>query len=633
MRGERVIRWLPAVLLTLLLVATARAAAPPTTLSADARHISLEGRLAHFADPANTLGIEAAQQQEFVVLPGFRSLGYNRAAHWFHIKLQRAADAPGRWILAIGMPALEEVDVWVALPEGDFRHYALGYHRPYENRPLQTRLFAVPIDVAEHTDVYFRVRTNNAINVNAAMWQPGAFVADETRGNFYRGLYFGILLIAMALYAILGAWMRDAPMAAYAGYIASLVLLHLGATGYLPVLIASDAAWFADALPRIGWLGGAISIVLMWDYLLELKRHHPRIHRLYQFTVLLNLALLPFALMPSLVTAPLLVVVKLANLLNSLNIVVGLLLVLLAWRRSRRVEPLLYFVAFVIPALGTLINTAANQGALPQNALTSNLYQIAPLVHVLVMSLGLALRLRQMQRDKGAAEQDAAVATRRAEEQRRFVAMLSHEFRNPLAAIDRAAQMLNFKLPYLAPPEAQRLGQIRGNVAALSGLVDNFLLTEALEHKSVALARESCELRTLLEGVAQMQREEVGARIVLTVTPPDAAFDLDPTLIGMAVGNLVGNALRYAPPDSPVEISATLEGEQLLIRVADRGPGMGADELARLGMPYTRAGSSLGKPGSGLGLYFTRRIVEAHGGSLLASIRPGGGLAVDIILT
>ncbi len=631
MRGKRLTRWLLATLLALLLTATARAT--PLALMADTPRVSLEGRLEHFADPANTLPFDAARQRDFAVLPEFRSLGYDRAAHWFHIDLQRAADAPDRWILAIGMPDLEEVDVWVALPEGGFRHYALGYHRPYENRPLQTRLFAVPLDVSERTDIYFRVRTTNAINVHAAMWQPSAFVANETQGNFYRGLYFGILLIAMALYAILGVWMRDATMAAYAGYIASLALLNLGANGYLPVLIAADAAWFSDALPRIGWLGGAISIVLMWDRLLELQRHHPRIHRLYQFTVLLNLALLPFALMPSLVTAALLVVVKLANILNSLNFVIGMILVLMFWWRSRRVEPLLYFVAFIIPALGTLINTAANQGALPQNAVTSNLYQIAPLVHVLVMSLGLALRLRLMQRDKAAAEQDAAIATRRAEEQRRFVAMLSHEFRNPLAAIDRSAQMLNFKLPYLAPPEAQRLEHIRSNVATLSGLVDNFLLTEALEHKSVALARESCAIGALLEGVLRMQRDEVSERIVLTVTPPNVEFDLDPTLIGMAVGNLVGNALRYAPPDSPVEIAATREAGQLRIRVADRGPGMSADELAKLGMPYNRAGSSLGKPGSGLGLYFTRRIVEAHGGSLLTNARPGGGLAVDIVLT
>lgn len=67
-------------------------------------------------------------------------------------------------------------------------------------------------------------------------------------------------------------------------------------------------------------------------------------------------------------------------------------------------------------------------------------------------------------------------------------AMLSHEFRNPLAAIDRSAQMIQIKAPKLMPPEAQRLSQIRANAATLSGFVDNFLLVEMLGHKGVAAA-------------------------------------------------------------------------------------------------------------------------------------------------
>lgn len=609
--------WLPAVADTL-------------SLTADTPRVSLEGRLEHFVDRGAALSFDDARQQAFTSLPDFRSLGYGTDAHWFRVELGRAADAPPRWILSIGMPELEEVDVWVPLPQGGFRHHALGYHRPYDDRPLQTRLFAVPFDVSEHTTVYFRVHTHNAILIMAELWQPGAFVANETEVNFYRGAYFGILLIAVLLYAILGARLRDVTMAAYAGYVAAQTLFHLGTNGYLPVLLSANAAWLTDALPRIGWLGGAISIVLMWDRLLDLHRHFPRVHRLYQFTILLNLCLLPFALMPFLVTEALLYVVKLANYLNSLNFFISMALLAIFWWRERRVELVLYFVAFVIPALGTLVNTAANQGFLSQNAITSNLYQIAPLVHVLVMSFGLALRLRQLQQDKAAAEQAAAVAAQRAEEQRRFVAMLSHEFRNPLAAIDRATQMVQLKLPALPPSEAQRLTQIRGNVATLSGFVDNFLMTEALDHGGLALTREVCALRPLLEECVRQLGEMATGRVNLRVSPEDAVFSLDPTLIGVAIGNLLGNALRYSPEGSPVELAAHLESGVLHLTVSDAGPGLSAEELERLGSPYFRAASSLGKKGSGLGYHFARRIVEAHGGSLTAESPVGGGLVVGV---
>ncbi len=628
---------LPMLCALLLMLPALTSAAPALRLSAEVPRLSLEGRLDHFVDESGTLTFETVARpgfvgEHFTRLPGYRSLGYDTDVHWFHVRLEPESGAPSRWVLAIGTPELEEVDVWVVRADGAFQHHALGYHRPYENRPVRTRLFALPFELDATTHIYLRVRTHNAIIVQADLWQVNAFTANETRENFYYGLYFGILLIAAALYAILGARLRDVTMAAYAGYVGSQLLFHLGTTGYLPVLLENfHAEWFTDALPRIGWLGGAITIVLMWSSLLQLKRTHPGIHRLYLFTIVLNLGLLPFALMPFLVSAGLLLVVKLANLLNVLNFFIGLVLLLGAWRRNRRAEWMIYLVAFVIPALGTMVNTIANQGALPRNAVTSHLYLASVLVHVLVMSYGLALRLRQLQYDKVAAEQEVTVATRRAEEQRRFVAMLSHEFGNPLAAIDRAAQMVQIKMEGLPPAEAQRLAQIRANASILSGLVDNFLMTEALDHGALALSREPCAIRALLDDAIRLQGDSVGGRIVLRECP-DTTFDLDPTLIGIALGNLLTNALRYSPPDSPVQVDARLSDAGLSIRIANRGPGLSDDELARLGSPYFRAASSLGKKGSGLGYHFTLRIVKAHGGTLTATSGEGVGLAVEMVL-
>ncbi|OMG52468.1 hypothetical protein BJN45_14320 [Azonexus hydrophilus] len=617
------------VALTIWLLA-GPAVATTLSLTAETPRVSLEGRLEHFADAGQNFSFEAVQAQPFSPLPDFRSLGYGTDAHWFRVKLDRATGAPPHWVLSIGMPELEEVDIWVELPQGSFQHHALGYHRPYDERPLQTRLFAVPFELAEHTTIYFRVRTTNAILVMAELWQPSAFVANETEVNFHRGIYFGILLVAILLYAILGARLHDVTMAAYAGYVASQTLFHLGTNGYLPVLFSSHLPWFTDALPRIGWLGGAISIVLMWDRLLNLRTHFPHIHRLYQFTIFLNLALLPFALMPFLVRAEVLYVVKLANYLNILNFFISMGLLLIFWWRKRRIELVLYFIAFVIPALGTLVNTAANQGYLSQNAITSNLYLIAPLVHVLVMSFGLALRLRQLQHDKATAEQEAAVTSQRAEEQRRFVAMLSHEFRNPLAAIDRATQMLQIKMPVLPPPEKQRLTQIRANVATLSGFVDNFLMTEALDRGSLPMTREVCPLLPLLQQNIHQLGESATERVVLQVLPETASFSLDPTLIGVAISNLLNNALRYSPEGSPVKLLAHLKEDVLYLTISDTGPGLSDEELIKLGSPYFRAASSLGKKGSGLGHHFARRIIEAHGGSLRTESPPSGGLRVEI---
>jgi signal transduction histidine kinase len=107
---------------------------------------------------------------------------------------------------------------------------------------------------------------------------------------------------------------------------------------------------------------------------------------------------------------------------------------------------------------------------------------------------------------------------------------------------------------------------------------------------------------------------------------------LDPTLMNVAIGNLLANALRYSPEESPLEIIVAQDEQGLRIEVRDQGPGVSPDELPRLGTPYFRAASSMGKKGSGLGYHFTQRIVAAHGGVMAARSPEGSGLTVEVVL-
>lgn len=606
-------------------------------LSASASKISLDGHFEHFVDVKGELPFTTIAQPDFIKthfapLHSARSLGYNTDAHWFRTVLKPAPDTPKRWVLVIGSAELENVEMWIGDQVHGFQRYSLGYHQSYENRPLRTRLFSIPMDVFAGTQIYLRVSTTNALNVHANLWQVNAFTAHETRDNFYRGGYFGILLIVVVFYLIFGLRTADAVLLAYAGYITAQLLFHLGTNGYLPVLLGADSVWAADALPRIGWLGGAACIALMWDKLLALKNTLPRLHIFYKWNIGFSLSFLPFALMPFLVGEWLLYFVKLENALNIFIFFISMVLLWWYWRRAKRAELLVYFVAFAIPALATAVNASLNQGWLAWNAVTAEFYQVATLVHVLVMSYGLALRLRQMQVDKQVAEQEVVLAAQRAEEQRRFVAMLSHEFGNPLAAIDRAAQMIQIKAGDLSSQEQQRLQQIRHNASTLSGFVSNFLMTEALDHKAISPARQQCAIDNLFAQSVQQLDQEAQQRLRFTTTPLDATFLLDAALIQAALINLINNALRYSPPESVVSVTATQRAAGLSIAVTDCGAGLSAAELDSLGKPYFRAASSQGKAGSGLGYYFARRIVEAHGGTLTARSSKCGGLEVEIWL-
>jgi two-component system sensor histidine kinase KdpD len=100
---------------------------------------------------------------------------------------------------------------------------------------------------------------------------------------------------------------------------------------------------------------------------------------------------------------------------------------------------------------------------------------------------------------------------------------------------------------------------------------------------------------------------------------------LDPLLVEQILINLLDNAVKYTPAKSPVEISARVEDHVVRVTVADRGPGLGPGEEARIFEKFYRGQEGGTRSGAGLGLAIARGIVETHGGRIAAEPRPGGG--------
>jgi two-component system sensor histidine kinase KdpD len=202
---------------------------------------------------------------------------------------------------------------------------------------------------------------------------------------------------------------------------------------------------------------------------------------------------------------------------------------------------------------------------------------------------------------------------------------ISHELRTPLAASTSAASALAEADG--ASPEQRRalLGEIQEANTRLNRIVGNLLDVARLESGKVRPNldwHDACDVvQTTLRG---LERELVGHPVNLELPAEPTLVRLDFSLLEHAFANLLLNATAHTSPGTPIEVRAQSTNESLALSVADRGPGIPADVLPRIFEKFFRApGAPAG--GSGLGLTIAKGFVEAHGGTIVAANRPGGG--------
>jgi len=220
------------------------------------------------------------------------------------------------------------------------------------------------------------------------------------------------------------------------------------------------------------------------------------------------------------------------------------------------------------------------------------------------------------------------------ESQRRFTADASHELRSPLSRL-RAELEVMLRRPRERAEYEETLRSCLDEAERLSQLTDELLLLARLDSGEARLATDTVALHTVAEvAIRRMERASGGQpRIAIAPSPPVVArVGREP--VALVVQNLLENALKFSPPDSPVTISLGAEGDEVLLSVSDRGPGISPDELPRVFERFYRGKRARAEavPGVGLGLALSRAVVEAHGGRITVQSQPGGGTTFTVRL-
>jgi signal transduction histidine kinase/CheY-like chemotaxis protein len=214
----------------------------------------------------------------------------------------------------------------------------------------------------------------------------------------------------------------------------------------------------------------------------------------------------------------------------------------------------------------------------------------------------------------------------------RLLATVSHEIRTPLSGILGMSHLIS--QTRLTSEQKNYLAGMRQSGHALVQLVDDLLDFSSIEAGRFQLRPTPEPLRETIESVVEMlshRAHEKGIEIGATVTADvPGLMDFDAARLRQVLFNVIGNAVKFTHTGG-VLVSAALEHETAVIRIEDTGPGMSAQEQARVFDEFEQAGSTAQRTGgTGLGLAISRRIMEEHGGSLTVSSIPGKGSTFEI---
>jgi len=601
---------------------------------------------------------------EWHPLPGSFNPGFTRDAIWLRIEIDRPAEAPQDWLLEVGNADLAHLGLNERAVDGTWHERQLGEDISRSDWDMDYRTPVFRLDLAapgRHT-FWLRVRSRTSMSAQVRLWRPQRFEAAARHESLAYGLLFGAYATIFIFFLFFWRWTREKVSLWYTWYVFNslgqmvLTFGHLQqytgipgriTDGILSLLICSSI-----------WIGVNVCVLFI-----SLPKYMPRTARWLTCSAAWLSAI--YSLLAMCIGYATGVVPAQISVLVFILVLVAIAFRL--WRHGER-QTRVFLLAFGIFFVGVVLRILRNFTFLPPNFLTDNGYQIAAVAHMLVMSLAIAGRYNTIKQEKAQAQAEALraeteyalsleseVAARTTslvdeigrrtvaelelrqallaeqkarQEQLDFVAMVSHEFRTPLSIIDTSAQRIASDAG--APEAAQeRCSNIRRTIQRMTLLMDEFLSLDRLDSASRSFAPSNVDPEHMIHGIAHEWEQ---GQITVTCRNLPANFRCDTELLGIALRNLLANAIRHSPEHRPIELSASGRHNDMVIEISDQGSGIPSDEIPMLFQKYFRGRGSRDKPGAGLGLYLAKHIIDLHSGHLSVESTLGKGTTFTIFL-
>lgn len=578
-----------------------------------AQPLDLITEKAWLEDPTGQMSLDLVQQSRLQPLAGKEfNQGYSASAFWLRIRIDPTLLAGGhateRLVMRIRSPNLDDVRLFDPLHSGAEPQIS-GDRHPQQGQAYRSLNlnFLLPPGPSPR-DVWLRISTTSStLTKLQVVAESEVRILDMHQALWSMG-YIAILLVCLGWAAVAWQLLRDPLIVFYIfREIAAIAFSIAVFGGFLLVDFDGLPPYWVDLATNFIACSLSVMFILFDIKLLSQFKPHP----LGLWLLRTGASLCAFAALLTLVGY-----VPLGFQINSWVVVfIPLLLIFTvlstrAWTEGQaETKPSiprwsLLALYMIFPAL-IILNRAVLLGWIPPVVVASHVLLAYMLVGSVAMMIFLQLRAsgyhkqhQETQMRLRLTQQMAHDERNRRQEQERFLAMLGHELRNPLAAVGM-----------LADQRTEDGKQIKRAVSEMAQVLERSLQSSRLADGRLEPVIEEVDLYQLLQETCQRSD-----RIELGNFEPSTHVRTDRVCLQIVLNNLVDNALKYSPPDSPVKVDCSMraEGEcsSLRIKVINQVGAAGLPDANNVFQKYYRSPKSHHRVGSGLGLYLTKSVTE-----------------------
>jgi PAS domain S-box-containing protein len=404
--------WPWGVFLWLLAMPACAWAAAPLPLAPGTESVPLAGKLEFLEDRSARLTLAEVVRPEtaarFRALPGAEDVnfGYSASAYWLRFRLRVAPGATANWLLEVGYPSLDRVEVYLAEAGRELSAQQAGDLQPFSQRPFVHRNLVFPLALAprhEYT-VYVRAVSQGNLTLPMTLWTGRALHRHDQRRYSLHALYLGALLALAAYNLLLFFSLRERQYLEYVAFALCMGVAMASLYGLGNQFLWPEWPWFGNAVFPAAMSATGLFGALFTRSFLDSRRTIPRLDRIIVVLILCFFAGVPGSFMATYRLAAIFVSLTGAGF-SGLAVVAGVVAFRHDYHGARY-----FLLAWTLLLVGVLVTGLRNLSVIPTNTLTAHAMQLGSALEMLLLSFALADRFHFLRRAKEQAQSEAIAA-------------------------------------------------------------------------------------------------------------------------------------------------------------------------------------------------------------------------------